>query len=125
DLLAELGVCLDERSLGGREWAGLGEDRLGDADLADVVEERAQLESLEPTTVETEPLADLERKICDPARVGGRVLVVRFERVGERLHRLEERPLEATEVAGVGQRELRLVRNPGQQAQVPLRELTV
>src|SRR2546430_3240471 len=107
DLLAELGVCLDERSLGRREWPGLGEDRLGDADLADVVEERAQLESLEPTTVETEPLADLERQIRDPARVRGRVLVVRLERVGERLHRLEERPLEATEVAGVRQRQFR------------------
>ena len=44
--------------------------------------------------VEAELGADLEREVGDPARVRRRVLVVRLERVRERLDRGEERPLE-------------------------------
>ena len=60
---------LDDLALARRQWAGLREDRRRDADLADVVEERAELEALELTLLESELLADLEREVGDPAGV--------------------------------------------------------
>src|SRR5438067_5225495 len=76
DPLAELGVRLHQRPLLGGQAARLGEDRRGDADLADVVEEGAELEPLERRRVEAERLADLHRHVANPARVLRRVLVV-------------------------------------------------
>src|SRR5437868_2654424 len=123
DPLAELGMGLHERALLGGEPARLGEDRRGDADLADVVEERAELEPLERRRVEAEGLADLHRHVADPARVLRGVLVVRLERVRERLDGGEERALEALDGAGVRDRELRLVGDPGQQPQLAVGEV--
>src|SRR5438876_3346635 len=113
DPLAELRVRLHHRPLLGGQPARLGEDRGRDADLADVVEEGAELEPFERVAVEAEGLADLHRHVADPARVRRRVLVVRLERVRERLDGGEERALEALEVARVRDRELRLVGDPG------------
>ena len=66
--------------------------------------------------------ADLQRQVRDPAGVRGRVLVVRLERVRERLDRLEERPLEVVEAPGVRQCELGLVRDSREQAKLSLVE---
>ena len=51
--------------------SGPGFERIAsrDPDLADVVEERAELEALERPRVEAEPAADLQRKVGDPAGV--------------------------------------------------------
>src|SRR6185295_3274306 len=119
---AELGMRLHDRPLALRQRAGLQEDRRGDADLADVVEEGAELEALERRRVEAELAADLERHVGDPAGVGGRVLVVRLECVGQSLDRGEERLLEVVVRAGVLDREPRLVRDAGEEAHRARRE---
>ena len=51
------------------ERPGLREDPGRDADLADVVEERAELETLQLARLEAELLADSQREVGDPARV--------------------------------------------------------
>src|SRR6476620_455966 len=101
-------VRLDELSLGGSQAARLREHVARDADLADVVEQRAELEALQRALVEPELAANPEGEIRYPAGVGGRVLVVRLECVGERLNGGDERPLEALVARGIGDRELRL-----------------
>src|SRR5215207_7814966 len=58
DALAELRMSLDDCPFLGRQRARLGEDRRGDADLADVVEESSELEALERLRVKTELAAD-------------------------------------------------------------------
>src|SRR5439155_8073025 len=105
DPLPQLRMLLDDHALviGERSW--LGEDRFRNSDLADVVEERAQLESLQRPAVETEALADPERQVCDPARVRRRVLVIRLERIRKRLDGRDEGLLETLEVAGVRERQ--------------------
>ena len=52
DPLPQLRMLLDDRALFVRERPGLGQDRFGNPDLPDVVEECAELESLERTAVE-------------------------------------------------------------------------
>ena len=59
DPLAELRMLLDELPLLGCERPRLRQDRLRNADLADVVEQRAELETLERTRVEAESAAHL------------------------------------------------------------------
>src|SRR4051794_6710151 len=54
DPLTELGMRLHDRALFRGQAAGLREDRALDADLADVVQERTELEALERRLVETE-----------------------------------------------------------------------
>ena len=73
--------------------------------------------------VEPELVADAQREVGDPARVRRGVLVVRLERVRERLDRRDERLLEALVVARVRDRELRLVREAAEQAQLALAEV--
>src|SRR3954451_22182156 len=69
DLLAQLRMHLDDLSLFRGQRARLRENRLRDPDLADVVEQRSQLEALERRALEAELLPDLQRKVGDPARV--------------------------------------------------------
>ena len=114
---------LDDRALLDRQPAGLREDVAGDADLADVVEQRSELEPLQRGVVETQLGADAEREIRDPARMLRRVLVVRLERVRKRLDRGHERALEPFVAAGVRDRELRLVGDAAEQPQLALAEL--
>src|SRR5206468_4717968 len=94
DALAEERMGLDHLALARGERSRLGQDRGGDPDLPDVVEERAELEALERGRLEPDLGTYLQRQIGYPARVGRRVLVVRLERVREGLHGREERPLE-------------------------------
>src|SRR5205807_1555298 len=61
------------------------EDARRDADLADVVEERAELELLHPLRCELHLAGHAHRQLLDLARVRGRVAVVRLGRVRERL----------------------------------------
>ena len=98
---------------------------LGIADLADVVQERAELEPLQRALAEAELAADAQREVGDPARVRRRVLVVRLERVRERLDGRDERPLEPFVVGRVRDRELRLVREPAEQPQLALAEVAL
>src|SRR5690349_2205038 len=79
DPLAELRVHLDDRALLGRERPGLEQDARRDPDLADVVEEGPELEALQLDALEAHRLADAQRHVGDPARVGRGVLVVRLE----------------------------------------------
>ena len=60
---------LDDPTLGLRQRSGLGENRLRNPDLANVVEQGPQLEPLARTCVEAQPFADLDREVRDPARV--------------------------------------------------------
>ena len=123
DPLAELRMGLDERSLGGSQPSRLREHVARDADLADVVQESAELEALQRALVEAEFPADPQREIRDPARVGRRVLVVRLERVGERLDGGDERPLETLVTRGVRDRELRLLCETAEQGELALSEV--
>ena len=125
DPLAELGVRLDHRALLDGEVPGLGQDLGRDADLADVVEERAELEPLERLRIEPECSADLQRRVGDPARVRRRVLVVRLERVRQRLDGRDERALEVLEVVRVRDRELRLVREAGDEPERALEQIRI
>ena len=54
DPLAEHRMRLDDRTLLGGQRAGLREDRRRDPDLADVVEQRPELEALELARLEPE-----------------------------------------------------------------------
>src|SRR3954470_23464035 len=119
DLLAELGVRLHDGALVRGQTTGLREDRALDADLADVVQERAELEPLQLRLVEPELAADAQRQIGDPTRVRRRVLVVGLERVRERLDRRDERTLEAFEVARVRDRKVRLSRETAEESALP------
>ena len=79
------------------------------------MEERAELQALQRLRVEAERCSHLERGVRDPTCVRRGVLVLGLERVGERFHGRDERRLEALEAARVRDRELRLVREPGEQ----------
>ena len=70
--------------------------------------------------LEPELLADLDRHVADPAGMRRRVLVLRLERVRERLDGGEERPLEALERERVRERELRLRRDAGEEVELPV-----
>ena len=62
-------MLLYELALVRRQRARLGQDRLGNADLPDVMEQRAELEPLERARVQPESLADLKCQVGDPAGV--------------------------------------------------------
>ena len=109
---------LDQEALFLAQRARLQQHRVRDPDLADVVEEGAELEPLQRVAVETELAADAHRHVGDPARVRRRVLVSRLERVRERLDRGEECALEAREAGRVRDRELRLVCETAEQLQL-------
>jgi hypothetical protein len=87
------------------------------------VEQRAELETLQRALVQAELSPDPQGEIRDPACVGGRVLVVRLESVGERLDRGDEGALEALVARGVGDGELRLLREAAEQCKLALAEV--
>src|SRR5512142_2383958 len=123
DPLAELRVLLDHEPLLRRQRARLLQDLGRDPDLADVVEEGAELEPLQRAALEPQLLADHHGHVRDPAGVRGGVLVVRLERVRERLDGGDEGLLEALDRRRALDRQLRLVREAGEQAHPPLVEL--
>ena len=111
-------MLLDDLELLVGERPRLLQDLGRNPDLADVVEQRAELEPLQRLTVERELAADEQRHVGDPAGVRRRVLVVRLERVRERRDGRHERALEALVVLGALDRELRLVGEAGEQAKL-------
>src|SRR4029077_18766349 len=92
-------------------------------DLADVVQQPAELEPPEAALVEIELVADAQRKIGTPACVHRRVLVIRLERIRKGLDGRHECLLETLVVARIGDRELRLVREAAEQAELTLTEV--
>src|SRR5713101_9323699 len=66
------------------ERTGLGEDRVLDSDLADVVQQRAAIQLLELLLVHPEPGTDEPRGIGDPAHMTARVSFFRLDRRGQR-----------------------------------------
>ena len=98
----------------------LGQDRRGDPDLADVVEQRSELDALQRCGVEPELLADRDGHVADPARVRRRVLVLRLESIGERLDGGEECSLEALERERIRECELRLAGDRAQELELPI-----
>src|SRR5215207_10769978 len=75
-----------------RERPGLVEDRLGDADLADVVEQRAELDVPDLVARQPDYRCDLDRELRDLLSVVAGLAVLRLERVREGRERL---PVEA------------------------------
>src|SRR5215467_2424303 len=86
-------------------------------------EQRAELEVLQRALVETELASDSQGEIRDPAGVGGRVLVVGLECIGQCLDGGYERPLEPLVARSIGDRKLRLLREAAEQCELALSEL--
>ena len=122
DLRADLRMQAHLPAFFGRERAGLTDDLAGDADLADVVEERAQLENLQPVAGQAHGRTDRHRHLGKRAAVILGVGVLCLERVGEGLHRRDVRSLELVESPGVAQSEGGDVGDPASELDVPRRE---
>src|SRR5204862_7329435 len=123
DACAELRMRLHHGPLLGGQASGLREDLVRDTDLADVVQQSTELEPLQRALAEAELAADKQREIRDPARMGRRVLVVRLERIRKGLDGRDEAPLEAFVARRVRNRELRLMREPAEEAKLTLAEV--
>jgi len=76
-------MLLDDFELLGCQRSGLLENLGRNPDLADVVEQRTELEALHRVAVEPELAPDEQRHVGDPPRMRRGVLVVRFECVRE------------------------------------------
>ena len=75
DRAPDLGMRLDDVELLATQRAGLEQDRIGDADLADVVQECRLTDQLHRLPVEAELEGDAGSHVRDPVRVGLRVVV--------------------------------------------------
>src|SRR5581483_12148472 len=84
DVVADAGVRPHDLPLPVRERAGLLEDRVGDPDLADVVQEAREPELAEALRREPEPLADHRAERADGLAVVARAGVLRVDRARER-----------------------------------------
>ena len=93
-LRADRGVGLHVLVLVVGQLAALGEHRVGDGDLADVVQGRGELDELELRVGQPEALGDLDRQVADPMRVPAGVVVVELGGRGEAGEHLELRLLE-------------------------------
>ena len=82
-------MALDQVVLLRRERAWLREDSVGDAQLADVVEEPCEAERLQPAARQVERLADRECDLLNALRVAGGVGVARLDGGVEALDRFE------------------------------------
>ena len=102
-------MLLNDQVLGGRQRPGFAEDLRRHPDLADVVQERPELETLQPRRLEVELAPDGDRKIRDRPRVRRRLCVPRLEGVRERLDRGEEILLEPVCLPPHGLEQLRVL----------------
>ena len=89
-----LGVGLDDRALLGRERAGLEQDRVGDRDLADVVQRRGVAEPLAEVGVHADVFGQQRREAPDALDVRAGVLVAELDRHRQAPHGLGLRDLE-------------------------------
>ena len=94
DARADVRVLLHARHLLGAQRAGLAEDRLGDADLADVVQQRAQADDPRLAGRDAQPLADGAGQLGDLAGVVVGVRILGLERGGQRAEGGEVRLLQ-------------------------------
>ena len=95
--VALLGVGLHDRALLGGERAGLQQDRVGDRDLADVVQRCRVAEPLAELAVEPGLLGEQRREAPDPLDVRAGVLVAELDRHRQAPHGLRLRDLELGE----------------------------
>ena len=92
--VADLRVRLDDRALLLVERPRLEEDTVGDADLADVVEDRAQADRLDLVGPQPQQLGDADGQRGEPLAVTVEGRVARLDRVGEGAReRRREQPL--------------------------------
>ena len=84
DVDADLRMLPDLDELLRVERSGLGEDRVQDPDLADVVQQRAAVKLIELFLFHPEPRADVPRRVGDPVHVTARVRFFRLDRRGQR-----------------------------------------
>ncbi len=89
DGAADRRVRAHEHPLVGGERPGLIQDRVGHADLADVMEQRAELHAPQLVTGHPHLVRDRSRQRSDPRGVAARVRIPRVDRCRERLHRCE------------------------------------
>ena len=75
DRAPDLGMGLDDVELLATQWAGLEQDRIGDADFPDVVQESCLTDQLHRLPVEAELDGDAGSHVRNPVRVGLRVVV--------------------------------------------------
>src|SRR5207248_2953928 len=82
DFGANRRVCLDPRTLEAGQRAGLEQDRVRDADLADVVEWRGPPDQLDIRTVEPQSRGQLGARVADSPGMllGGIVAIFRGQR---------------------------------------------
>ncbi len=97
--MALLGVGLDDRALLGRQRAGLEQDRVGDRDLADVVQRRRVAEALAEVRVHADLLGEQRREAPYPLDVRAGVLVAELDGHRETADGLGLRDLELGERA--------------------------
>ena len=90
---AEHRVLLDDVELGRGQRARLPQHVVGDADLADVVQQRAEAHDLDVGGRQVELPADGHRQHADAVRVPGGVRIARVERRRERADRARVRGL--------------------------------
>ncbi len=95
--VALLGVGLHDRALLRGERAGLQQDRVGDRDLAHVVQGGRIAEALAELPLEADPLGEQRREAPDPFDVRAGVLVAELDRHREAPHGLRLRDLELRE----------------------------
>ena len=87
DARALVGMALHERPLVGGQARGLQQDRVGDGELPDVVEERRVPEKVELGLRKPQLPADGQGELLDAARMAGRVGIPRVDGGREALHR--------------------------------------
>ena len=88
NLRAEDRVLLHQLAFGGRQWAALLQDPVGDGKLPDVVQEKSVRQARVVEQVAIEGIGQLDRIAVDSERVLTGNGILRFERVGERRRRL-------------------------------------
>lgn len=76
-----------------RELAGLEEDRVGDANLADVVEEARRSDQLDALALEADAAGERGTVVGDTLRVQVGIAVLRIDRDGQGMHRIDEASL--------------------------------
>ena len=84
-------MLLDDFVFLGGQRPRLHQDVIADADLADVVEERAEPQHFELRLVQRHGAADGQRQRADAFRMAGRVRIARVERQRERANRADVR----------------------------------
>ena len=107
--------------LGDVERAALLQHVVGDADLADVVEQEAVLDARIVEERRLDRLRQLDRVALDALRVRGGAEVLRLERAGERGHRLAVGPLQELPAAALDLEQAAQVVRVQQQLLVRLR----